>query len=61
MINNQLHKATHDNEYVQWENEEIDYNMIEKSIADFVDNKNDIENYFNWDFKREGTKWVHYK
>ena len=56
MINNQLHKATHDNEYVQWENEEIDYNMIEKSIADFVDNKNDIENYFNWDFKREGTK-----
>ena len=32
-----------------------DYNMIEKSISDFVNNKNDIENYFdNW--KKEGTK-----
>jgi len=33
-----------------------DYNMIEKSIADFVDNKNDIENYFDWNFIKEGTK-----
>ena len=32
-----------------------DYNMIEKSISDFVDNKNDPENYFK-KFKREGTK-----
>lgn len=33
-----------------------DYNIIEKSIADFVDNKNDIENYFDWNFIKEGTK-----
>lgn len=33
-----------------------DYNMIEKSISDFVDNKNDIENYFDWNFIKEGTK-----
>ena len=36
--------------------EGTDYNMIEKSIADFVDNKNDPENYFSKNFKREGTK-----
>jgi len=33
-----------------------DYNIIEKSIAEFVDNKNDPENYFNKHFRREGTK-----
>jgi len=33
-----------------------DYNMIEKSISDLVDNKNDIENYFNLNFIKEGTK-----
>ena len=33
-----------------------DYNMIEKSISEFVDNKNDPENYFNKHFKKEGTK-----
>jgi len=38
-----------------------DYNMIEKSISEFVDNKKDPENYFNKHFKKEGTKWVQYK
>tara|TARA_Y100000741_G_scaffold291898_1_gene232090 strand:+ start:76 stop:276 length:201 start_codon:yes stop_codon:yes gene_type:complete len=33
-----------------------DYNMIEKSISNFVDNKNDPENYFSKHFKKEGTK-----
>ena len=30
-----------------------DYNMIEKSISNFVDNKNDPENYFSKNFKME--------
>jgi len=33
--------------------EEIDYNMIEKSLEDFVDSKHDPENYLG---KAEGTK-----
>ena len=33
--------------------EEIDYNMIEKSLEDFVDSKYDPENYLG---KAEGTK-----
>mgnify|MGYP004413773279 CR=1 FL=1 len=37
-----------------------DYNMIEKSLEDYVDSSFDSENYFK-KFKREGTKWVHYK
>ena len=32
---------------------EIDYNMIEKSLSDFVDSKYDAENYLG---KAEGTK-----
>ena len=32
---------------------EIDYNMIEKSLEDFVDSKYDPENYLG---KAEGTK-----
>ena len=32
---------------------EIDYNMIEKSLSDFVDSKYDSENYLG---KAEGTK-----
>lgn len=43
--------ATHDNDYVEWESEEIDYNMIEKSLEDYVDSEYDPENYF----KPEGT------
>ena len=29
-----IHRATHDNDYVEWEeeNEELDYNEIEKSL-----------------------------
>ena len=46
-----LHKATHDNDYVEWKTEDIDYNMIEKSLTDIVDSPYDPENYF----KREGT------
>lgn len=48
-----IHRATHDNDYVEWEeeNEELDYNMIEKSFTDIVDSPYDPENYF----KREGT------
>ena len=57
MTNNNLHKATHDNEYVEWENEEIDYNMIEKSLSEMINSPFDPENYF----KKEGTIWVHYK
>jgi hypothetical protein len=34
--------------------------MIEKSLEDYVDSSFDSENYFK-KFKREGTKWVHYK
>jgi len=33
--------------------EEIDYNMIEKSLEDFVDSKYDPENYLG---KAEGTR-----
>lgn len=33
--------------------EEIDYNMIEKSLSDFVNSKYDPENYLG---KAEGTK-----
>ena len=33
--------------------EEIDYNIIEKSLSDFVDSKYDPENYLG---KAEGTK-----
>jgi hypothetical protein len=47
-----LHKATHDNDYVEWTTEDIDYNMIEKSLTDIVDSPYDPENYF----KREGTE-----
>ena len=47
-----LHKATHDNDYVEWETEHIDYNMIEKSLTDIVNSPYDPENYF----KREGTQ-----
>ena len=32
---------------------EVDYNMIEKSLSDFVDSKYDPENYLG---KAEGTK-----
>ena len=48
-----IHRATHDNDYVECEeeNEELDYNMIEKSLTDVVDSPYDPENYF----KREGT------
>lgn len=35
------------------EQEEIDYNMIEKSLKDFVDSEYDPENYFK---VGEGTK-----
>ena len=35
------------------EKDEIDYNMIEKSLKDFVDNEYDPENYFK---AGEGTK-----
>ena len=35
------------------EQKEIDYNMIEKSLKDFVDNEYDPENYFK---VGEGTK-----
>jgi hypothetical protein len=49
-----IHKATHDNDYVEWkeENEELDYNEIEKSLQDIINSPYDPENYF----KREGTK-----
>ncbi len=49
-----IHIATHDNDYVEWEeeNKELDYNMIEKSLTDIVDSPDDPENYF----KKEGTK-----
>ena len=48
-----IHRATHDNDYVEWEEEEeeLDYNMIEKSLTDIVDSPFDPENYF----KKEGT------
>ena len=51
MINPKLHMATHDNDYVEWENEEIDYNMIEKSLSEMINSPFDPENYF----KKEGT------
>ena len=51
MIDPKLHMATHDNDYVEWENEEIDYNMIEKSLSEIVNSPFDPENYF----KKEGT------
>ena len=51
-MNLQIHKATHDNEYVEWKNEEIDYNMIEKSLSEMINNSSDPENYF----KKEGTE-----
>jgi hypothetical protein len=35
------------------EEEELDYNMIEKSVGEFVDSKYDPENYFS---QGEGTK-----
>ena len=49
-----IHRATHDNDYVEWEeeNEGLDYNEIEKSLTDIVDSPYDPENYF----KREGTQ-----
>jgi len=47
-----IHRATHDNEWVEWETEEeLDYNEIEKSLVDIVDSEYDPENYF----KPEGT------
>ena len=48
-----MHRATHDNEWVEWETEEdLDYNEIEKSLVDIVDSEYDPENYF----KPEGTE-----
>ena len=48
-----IHRATHDNAYVEWETEEeLDYNEIEKSLVDIVDSEYDPENYF----KPEGTE-----
>ena len=48
-----IHRATHDNDYVEWETEEeLDYNEIEKSLQDIVDSPYDPENYF----KPEGTE-----
>ena len=48
-----IHRATHDNEWVEWETEEeLDYNEIEKSLVDIVDSEYDPENYF----KPEGTE-----
>tara|TARA_B100000212_G_C27216016_1_gene465099 strand:+ start:71 stop:244 length:174 start_codon:yes stop_codon:yes gene_type:complete len=48
-----IHRATHDNDYVEWETEEeLDYNEIEKSLVDIVDSEYDPENYF----KPEGTE-----
>lgn len=48
-----IHRATHDNDYVEWEeeNEELDYNMIEKSLQEVINSKFDPENHF----KKEGT------
>ena len=48
-----IHRATHDNDYVEWEeeDEELDYNIIEKSLEDIVNSKYDPENYF----RKEGT------
>ena len=48
-----IHRATHDNDYVEWEEEEeeLDYNIIEKSLTDIPDSPFDPENYF----KKEGT------
>ena len=51
MIHKDLHKASHDNDYVEWETEELDYNMIEKSLSEMINSPFDPENYF----KREGT------
>ena len=48
-----IHRATHDNEWEEWETEEeLDYNEIEKSLVDIVDSEYDPENYF----KPEGTE-----
>lgn len=51
-----IHRATHDNDWVEWETEEteepLDYNEIEKSLTDIVDSEYDPENYF----KPEGTE-----
>ena len=48
-----IHRATHDNDYVQWEeeDEELDYNIIEKSLEEVINSKYDPENYF----RKEGT------
>ena len=51
MSKDKLHMATHDNDYVEWETEEIDYNMIEKSLSEMINSPFDPENYF----KKEGT------
>jgi hypothetical protein len=48
----ELHMATHDNDYVDWNDEELDYNEIEKSLQDIVDSPYDPENYF----RKEGTE-----
>ena len=48
-----IHRATHDNDYVEWEeeDEELDYNIIEKSLEEVINSKYDPENYF----RKEGT------
>ncbi len=48
-----IHRATHDNDYVEWEEEEeeLDYNVIEKSLQEVINSKYDPENYF----RKEGT------
>ena len=48
-----IHRATHDNDYVEWETEEeLDYNEIEKALGEFVNNNYDPEKRY---FKPEGT------
>jgi len=42
------------------ESNDFDYTKVEKSLEEKVDSPFDPENYFK-NFKREGTKWVHYK
>ena len=48
-----IHIATHDNDYVEWEeeDEELDYNIREKSLEEVINSKYDPENYF----RKEGT------
>lgn len=36
------------------ENEDLDYNELEKSLEDYVNSPYDPENYF----RREGTDWA---